>query len=183
MKNNICKHIVISLLLIFFTNNSNSAEPFNFDVTNIEILENGNLFKGTGKGIITTENGIEIKADTFEYNKIKNILNANGNVIIKDKIQDYTIISDSVTYLKNVEVIFTKANSKATSEDGKIIIADNFKYEKKENIINATGNVLLKDNIENYIISSENITYFKNLEKISTKGETNATVQSKYKIN
>ena len=183
MKNNIHKYIILFLLLLSFPSNTNSAEPFNFDVTNIEILKNGNLFRGTGTGKITTENGIEINADTFEYDKIQNILNANGNVIIKDKIQNYIIISDSVTYLKNNEIILTEGNSKATSTDEKIIIADNFKYEKKENIINASGNVILKENIENYIISAENITYFKNIEKVVTSGETVATIQSKYKIN
>ena len=145
MKNNIHKYIILFLLLLSFPSNTNSAEPFNFDVTNIEILKNGNLFRGTGTGKITTENGIEINADTFEYDKIQNILNANGNVIIKDKIQNYIIISDSVTYLKNNEIILTEGNSKATSTDEKIIIADNFKYEKKENIINASGNVILKE--------------------------------------
>ena len=34
-------------------------------------FRNGNLFKGKNKGIITSENGIVIKADTFEYNKFK----------------------------------------------------------------------------------------------------------------
>ena len=148
MKSNLLKYFVIFYLLLLIPNTSNSDEPFNFDVTNIEILENGNLFKGTGKGKITTENGIEINADNFQYDKIKNILKANGNVKIEDKIQNYIIISDNVTYLKNSEIIFTKDNSKATSEDGKIITANNFKYEKKENIINASGNVELRDNIE-----------------------------------
>ena len=50
-----------------------------------------NLFKGKNKGVITSENGIVIQADTFEYDKIQNILNANGNVIIEDKIENYTI--------------------------------------------------------------------------------------------
>ena len=39
---------------------------------NVPVL--GNLFKGTEKGIITTKDGIVINADSFEYNKIKNIM-------------------------------------------------------------------------------------------------------------
>ena len=72
-------------------NKSISAEQFNFDITNVEILENGNLFRGNDKGIITTENGIVISADAFEYNKIQNILNADGNVKIEDKKQKIII--------------------------------------------------------------------------------------------
>ena len=162
---------------------SSSTEQFNFDITNVEILENGNLFKGKNKGIITSENGIVIKADTFEYNTIQNILNANGNVIIEDKIQNYIIYTDSITYLKNLEIIFTKNNSKAVLNEDKVITADNFKYLKNENIINSNGSVKFEDRIQNYILYSEDVTYYKNEEKIITKDKTNAIVQSKYSIN
>ena len=183
MKNNIFKNFIIIFLFVFLPTKSNSTEQFNFDVTNVEILENGNLFKGKNKGIITSESGIVIKADTFEYNKIQNILKANGNVVVEDKIQNYTISADSITYLKNLEIIFTKNNSRAILNEGKIITADNFKYSKNENIINSNGNVKLEDKVQNYILLSEDITYFRKDEKIITKGKTNAVVQSKYSIN
>ena len=44
-----------------------AEEQFNFDITEIEILENGNLFKGIKRGTITSNNGIIINADYFEY--------------------------------------------------------------------------------------------------------------------
>ena len=97
MKNNIFKNFIIIFLFVFLPTKSNSTEQFNFDVTNVEILENGNLFKGKNKGIITSESGIVIKADTFEYNKIQNILKAKGNVVVEDKIQNYTKSADSIT--------------------------------------------------------------------------------------
>ncbi len=181
MKNNIFKHFIL-IFFILLPIKSSATEQFNFDITNIEILENGNLFKGKNKGVITSENGIVIQADTFEYDKIQNILNANGNVIIEDKIENYTISTDSITYLKNSEIIFTKKNSKAILNEGKIITADNFKYSKNENIINSNGNVELEDKVQNYILFSDDITYYRNDEKIITKGKTNATVQSKYSI-
>ncbi len=183
MKNNIYKYFIIFFLFVLLPIKSSSTEQFNFDITNVEILENGNLFKGKNKGIITSENGIVIKADTFEYNKIQNILNANGNVIIEDKIQNYIIYTDSITYLKNLEIIFTKNNSKAVLNEDKVITADNFKYLKNENIINSNGSVKFEDKIQNYILYSEDVTYYKNEEKIITKDKTNAIVQSKYSIN
>ena len=183
MKNNIYKYLILIFLYIFLPIKSYSLEQFNFDITNIEILENGNLFKGRDKGVITSENGIKINADSFEYNKIKNILNANGNVKIEDQIQKIIIFTDSITYLKNLEIILTKNNSKAITEDKKIITADNFKYEKNKNIMNANGSVYLEDKNQDYSISAEEITYFKNEEKIISKGKTSSLVQSKYKIN
>ena len=87
MKNN----IYILILLIFFSTYSSwiyAGEQFNFDVTEIEIFEKGNKFKGTKRGTITTDNGIVLDADTFEYDKTKNVLNAKGNVILKDLNND-----------------------------------------------------------------------------------------------
>ena len=112
MKNNIYKYLILIFLYIFLPIKSYSLEQFNFDITNIEILENGNLFKGRDKGVITSENGIKINADSFEYNKIKNILNANGNVKIEDQIQKIIIFTDSIIYLKNLEIILTKTIQK-----------------------------------------------------------------------
>ena len=68
MKNKFFKIVVVLLSNIFLITNSYSLEQFSFDVTKIEILENGNIFKGSDKGIIKTDDGIIIKADSFEYN-------------------------------------------------------------------------------------------------------------------
>ena len=95
MKNN----IYILILLIFFSTYSSwiyAGEQFNFDVTEIEIFEKGNKFKGTKRGKITSNNGVELDADTFEYDKTKNVLNAKGNVILKDLNNDTIILSNDI---------------------------------------------------------------------------------------
>ena len=66
-----------------------SAEQFNFNITEIEILENGNLFKGIKRGTISSDTGIIINADYFEYNKLLNQLKAEGNVKIIDRKKNY----------------------------------------------------------------------------------------------
>ena len=65
-------------------NVANSQDDFNFDVTEATILENGNIFIGSKRGIATTEKGVSIEADYFKYNKLSNILNVKGNVIVDD---------------------------------------------------------------------------------------------------
>ena len=81
------------LINIFFLNTYilNAIEQFNFDVTEIEIIEDGNKFIGKKRGLITTEDDIKIKADEFEYNKLTNILELKGNVIIDDKNKNLKI--------------------------------------------------------------------------------------------
>ena len=77
MKNKIFKFAFIIIFLLVPVS-SNSQEQFNFDITQIDILQNGNKFVGTKRGTITSNNGIEINADEFEYDKKLNVLKARG---------------------------------------------------------------------------------------------------------
>ena len=100
---------LISILLIFFSIGlSNAQDQFSFNVSEIEILENGNKIIGSKRGEISTGDGILIEADNFIYNKIENVLNANGKVIIKDIINNNNIYSNNITYEKNNEKIFSR---------------------------------------------------------------------------
>ena len=180
MKNKFFKIVVVLLSNIFLITNSYSLEQFSFDVTKIEILENGNIFKGSDKGIIKTDDGIIIKADSFEYNKISNILTAKGNVEIQDTLQNYYIFSDNIIYEKNKDIIKTKDNSKVLYNDGREIKADNFEYFKLSNTLNANGNVEIEDSNKNIIIYAQDITYEIDKEKLFTRGSTKSNIQSKY---
>ena len=53
-----------------------SQDSFNFDVTEAEILENGNIFIGS-KIIAKTNEGVSLEADYFKYDKLSNILFAS----------------------------------------------------------------------------------------------------------
>ena len=72
MKNNFFNQIIIIFFALLISN-ANSSDQFNFNVTEIEILDEGNIYKGLKRGIITTNDGIELEADEFEYNKALNI--------------------------------------------------------------------------------------------------------------
>ena len=113
MKNKIKIISILFLFLIFNFKNLYGSEDFNFNITEIEILNEGNLFKGLKRGTATTKEGLEITADEFEYDKILNVLNAKGKVEIKDNLKDYIIFAEEITYLKNQEKIFTSGKTKA----------------------------------------------------------------------
>ena len=178
------KYYIFLILILsnLFCLKSYAFDQLNFNITEIEILENGNLIKGLKRGVITTDEGIIIEADQFEYEKSSNILNASGNVKITDKIRDYKISSEEITYFKNLEKIITKKKSKVIYEKNKIIEADQFEYEQSSNILNAKGNVKVTDKLKDYKILSEEIIYSKDLEKIVTKGFTNFLIEKKYDI-
>ena len=54
-----------------FINYSFSNEIFDFDVKEIEIIENGNRFLGKKGGVAKTADGISISAINFDYKKLK----------------------------------------------------------------------------------------------------------------
>ena len=179
MKNKIKTFFFIINLILFFCFNANSGEEFNFNITEVEITNNGNNFKGLKRGTITTNDGIIINADEFNYDKVLNILNAKGNVKILDNVNYYIIYADNITYLKNSEKIFTVGNSRAVY-DGIIIKAKKFDYDKILNIVIAEETVEIDDTNQDLQIFSNKIIYKKNQEEIFSKGFTEAIIEKKY---
>ena len=182
MKNKIFKFAFIIFFLIVPVS-SNSQEQFNFDITQIDILQNGNKFVGTKRGTITSNNGIEINADEFEYDKKLNILKARGNVQIVDEINNYEIFSQNIIYEKNNDFIYTNKKSKALdTKRGIEMNAEIFEYNILKNIITGKNNATLENKLDDYKVSSNFISYLKNQNKIFTKGKTFASIYSKYKF-
>ena len=157
------KFLLFVLILLsqnFFFIHSNSTENFTFDVTEIEILENGNIVKGLKKGKVKSDNGIIIDSETFFYNKQFNEIKSFGNVKVKDLNKNIDIFSDELIYKKNEELIFTNKNSKATYAN-KVIFADSFNFDIEKNILSAFGNVKVKDLNKNIDIFSDELIYKK----------------------
>jgi LPS-assembly protein len=172
MKNKL-NYIFLILFLIALLILMLWADIFNFDVTELEIIEEGNKFIGKNGGTVTSEDGTVINAKNFEYDKFSNILIATGNVKIDDKKKNIIIYSQKITYFKNKEFVLTEGLSRASSE-GIIIDADNFSYNKITNILNANGNVKIDNKNENYLIYSNDATYIKNEELFLTNGNSKA---------
>ena len=169
MKNKYINYLGL-IFLIFFSNNVYSQDQFNFNVKEIFITDNGNKFIGKNKGTVSSNTGLIIDADEFEYNKKLNLLTATGNVVAHDKINDYFIYSKKIIYDKEKEIILTKEKSKGVSlKDDLTIDADEFEYNKKLNLLTATGNVVAHDKINDYFIYSKKIIYDKEKEIILTK--------------
>ena len=113
MRNNFIILILILTLNIFLSFKIHANEIFNFDVTEAEILDEGNIFLGKKGGTATAKDGTTISATNFKYNKILNILYAQGDVVINDFVNNLKIFTEDLTYLKNTEIIFTKSRAKA----------------------------------------------------------------------
>ena len=130
MKNNFLKIVLLVFLMTFFFHKSYSND-FNFQVTEIEVSQNGDNYKGIKRGKIVTDDGLEIISDTFQYKKKINELDAAGNVEMLDTEKKITIYAEKVYYLKNQEKIFTVGKTK--------VLIDN------QYIINGSDMLLLRD--------------------------------------
>ena len=182
MKNKFNNLLFILICFIFLSKNINADEPFIFDITEIEILDNGNQINGFKGGTATSKDGSTITAENFFYNKLTNILETTGNVEYTDKIKNIIITTDKAIYLKNEEKIFTIGNSKAVNESN-TITASNLEYDKIKNIFEAKKNAVVIDFEKDTTIYADEISYFKNEEKIFTKGKTKALIEKKYEFN
>ena len=181
MKNNFNFFYFVIYLVFFFNLFVNADEIFNFNISEIEISDNGNTIKGLKRGKISTNEGLIIDADNFEFDKTLNLLIASGNIKIRDKEKDIIILADKISYYKDKEIITGEKNIKYFNNSIEIE-ANKFQYFKKNQILSAEDNVLVTDNSRDLILLSDKILYFKNDEKIVTKNKTKAFIHSKYEF-
>ena len=182
MKNKFIYYLSIIFFSLLTLKAVNANEPFVFNVTEIEILENGNKINGYKGGTAISEDGSTITAKNFFYNKLTNILEAIGNVKYVGSSNNVVITSDKVIYFKNKEKVFTAGNSKAVNENN-TITAYSLEYDKINNIFIAKDDAVVEDFEKDTTIYADKITYLKNEEKIFTKGKTKALIEKKYLFN
>jgi LPS-assembly protein len=148
MKNKIT---IIVFILVFGLNLNNmvKAEDFIFEVTDLEILDNGNIYKGNNRGKIKTTNQLELESDNFEYLKIINRLESNGDAIFKDFKNNVTINAEKIVYLKNQEKIYTEGKTKINVKNKYTIVGFNMTLLKNELIIYSQNKATIYDNASN----------------------------------
>ena len=174
MKN---KFITFFLVILFTLSNFSRVlgEEFIFEITDLEITENGNIYKGNNRGTIRTDSQLKLISDNFEYLKKINRLEANGDVQLFDLNNNITINAQQIFYLKNEEKIFTV---------GKTLIKISNKYDiegfdltlfKNKMILSSKKNAIITDN-ESNTYKLEQFQYSINQEIL--KGENIVAITS-----
>ena len=95
---------IITFFLILLNLNSSKivlAEEFIFEISNIEITDNGNIYKGKNRGKIITDTQLELVSDNFEYIKKTNQLKAEGRVQLFDLMNNISISAETILYFKD----------------------------------------------------------------------------------
>ena len=168
MKNRIFKFLGLLAFLNIFFFNLTLAKEFSFQVSEIQISENGNQFIGNKRGLISTNDGTKIFADSFEYDNFKNILTLNGNVEIKDKKNDLIINAPTILYKKNEEKIITNGITKAIISSKYIFNSEDIIFDRKEIMLESQKKSFIVDNLNNSY-EVEEFKYFLNEELLKAK--------------
>ena len=150
MQNNIIIFFFIILNLGIL--NANSNDQINFDVSELEILDGGNKIIGKNRGNISTADGINIEADKFEFDKTQNVLRAQGNIVIKDQLNNYNFSAQEIIYIKNDERIEIKGKSE-------VIFNENYKFEI-ENATILRNEMIISSDVGGVILNSSNQTRY-----------------------
>jgi len=148
--------ITLTILINFFFYSIHAAEIINFDVTEIEIKEEGNIIIGKKRGVISVNDGSKIESDNFIYNKSKNIITFSGDVISFDTKNDIKIYSNLIEYNKKNEIITTYGQTE-------IIISSKYKLNSTEIIFDKKNMSISSKKKQIYQIILKIIILLKNL--------------------
>ena len=166
MKNNFTKIILFTFfnMIILF---SALADNFNFKVSEIIISENGNKYKGIDGGTVTTNDGLIITSENFEYNKLTNILEAYGDVKIIDTKKDIVMFTEKIFYFKREEKISTKGKTDSIIKKiYKVNSSDLILYRNKM-LLSSIKPTKIRDNSSN-VYNLENFEFLINDELLKS---------------
>ena len=137
--------ILINIFVCIFFIKSTFSEEFNFKSSEIIFLDNGNTIKGINGLDLITDGGIRITGKEFNFDKIKNILNVKGNVIIYDDVNKIILKSEKFTYLKNNEIIYTKSKTITEYNNKYFLDTEELTFDRNNKIIFSKKKVNIKD--------------------------------------
>ncbi len=102
----------------------------------------------------------------------ENFLNAN----------EFIIESEEIKILEKGNITEAKKGVKIISNDGIEIRSNELIYNKEKNTLKVSGDVQIKDKRNNIITEGEEYIYYKNIEKLVSKGKTISLIQNKYTV-
>ncbi len=150
-KKNIFLALFVSLVVLLLGYNVIKAEEkIKIYADEISVDKINEQIKATGDAVAINEDNLKIKSNNLTYDRSKNFLEANGNVIINDQMNN-TFFLDELNASKSFSIISGKA-VKARLHDGSRIVGSNFNKKNEISVIeNAEytpckeGNYLIKN--------------------------------------
>ena len=153
MKNKINILLIFASFILFA--NLSLADEINFESNTIDILNKGELIKATGNVKAIVNNGLIISGDKSEYNKKKSILTITGNVLVEDNKKDIFLKTEEVIYKKKQEIIITKGRTISKIKNEYEIIGGEIIHDRQKMIFSSKNNTIIKDYLGNIFEAKE----------------------------
>ena len=165
--------IFVSFLILIFSSffQINADQIINFDVTEIEIKEKGNLLIGKNRGNISINDDSNIESNAFIYDKSKNIITFSGDVISVDKKNDIKIYSNLVLFDNNIKIISSYGKTKVLISSKYTLNTEDLVFDKNNMSITSKKKTSIIDNFNNYY-SFEKFVYSINDEILKASNIT-----------
>ena len=109
MKNKYKFYLFLAFFYLNIFSNLNANE-FNFQTSEINITDNGNIINASNGEATSVSGDIKITAEKFNYNKYKSILNASSKATATLIPQNIKIKAENIQYNENTSVFNAKGN-------------------------------------------------------------------------
>ena len=153
MRNNFLKlkFLIIVILYLIIQNLNVNAKEIKLKATEILTREEGNIIIGNNNAEAKIQGELEIYADKFTYNKKKNFLKAEGNVLAIDLLKNIKIKSNKIEFDKLNNKIFSKGKTFFDLNKKYEIESEDVDYMISEAIISSKEITKVNDDLNNKI--------------------------------
>ena len=150
MKNNLISKLIF-FLIVYISISHSYSEELKFEATSIEILDKDKIIIANEGVKILSGDEIVINADQMKYNKEDKFLEASGNIVVINQLENIEITSDNITYDKNLEKIISFGNVEIKFEDNYRLKTKEIIYLKSSEEILINDRSKIEDNLGNEI--------------------------------
>ncbi len=168
MKNNIKNIVYILIFISLFISAKSVSEEIKFEANSIELIDKDERILAK-KNVKIFNKKETIYADEMDYDKLKQIIKAKGNIIVENTDDKIRVLSDRINYDKKSEIIIFYNNVS-------VELKNKFYFKTNQAIYNKSGDEItinspsnFKDNFGNEI-KSKNLKFLvdKKLLKINS---------------
>ena len=157
MKNNIKNIVYILIIIIHLISSKSISEEIKFEANSIELIDKDERILAK-KNVKIFNKKETIYADEMDYDKIKQIIKAKGNIIVENKDDKIKILSDQIDYDKKNEIITFLNNVSVELENKFYFNTNQAIYNKLRNEIAINRPSNFTDNFGNEI-KSKNLKF------------------------
>ena len=129
------KNLIIFICLIFILIPELFAEEVEFEASNMEIKDNGNIVFAYNSNTSIPNKNIYIKSKNVKYDKKKNIIIFTGKVLFNDTAKDIIIEGDKIIYERLNNLIYSKGSTNFNIKKEYVIKSSDVYYNREKQII------------------------------------------------